>query len=74
MRWFGRLCIRLQNIGKGAESNPLKLVPLLLSFPCFEASHFFFKLAYTLQERQLRLASGEGLALSRGPRQRDLKG
>ncbi len=43
--------------------NLLKYVALLVSFPCFEISHFFFKLAYAAQQRRLRLLSSEDFFL-----------
>ena len=63
MRWFGALSLRLQGISKNASPNLGKLIPLLLSFPCFEVSHFFFKLAYALNQRRLRRLCGEDLFL-----------
>src|SRR6516225_158636 len=53
MKGFGIACIRLQHVGKGPGSNLLQLVSLLLSFPCFKASNFFFKIAYSLNQRRL---------------------
>jgi hypothetical protein len=53
MRWFGAACVRFQHIGKGPGCNLFELVPLLLSFPCFKASNFFFKIAYRLNQRRL---------------------
>lgn len=65
MRWFGALCLFFQGISQRLmiSGNRLQLIPLLLSFPCFEASHFFFKLGYAFQSRKLLLAGGEDLFL-----------
>lgn len=42
-------------IGKAPNSGYLtQFIALLLSFPCFKASHFFFKIVYALQQRRLR--------------------
>src|SRR4051812_20515733 len=56
MRWFSTASVRLQHISDAATPNVLKLVILLLCPPCFEASHFFFKIAYLANQRRLRLA------------------
>jgi hypothetical protein len=53
MNGFGAACSRLQHIGKAPRSNFFQLVSLLLSFPCFKASTFFFKVAYSLNQRRL---------------------
>lgn len=45
MRWFGRLSIFLTNIGERTSPDVFKLVFFLLSTPCFQFGHFFFKLA-----------------------------
>jgi hypothetical protein len=37
---------------------------LLLTFPCFKASHFFFKLAYAIQQCRLRLTCKRGFFLA----------
>jgi len=63
MRRFGALCIWSQGISQSSASGRRQLVALFLSFPCFEISHFFFKFAYALQERRLRLACGEDFFL-----------
>src|SRR5205085_112917 len=49
----------LQSISKRAASDIGQLIPLLFCVPCFKASHFFFKLAYALQQRLLRVACSE---------------
>src|ERR1700733_12280343 len=52
MNWFA-VCHRLlQRAHKNARWQFLQLVTLLLGFPCFQASHFFFKRAYALQQRR----------------------
>ena len=53
MRWFGAASVSLQHIGKHARPQSFQFVVFFLSIPCFKASHFFFKLAYTLQQRRL---------------------
>ena len=65
MKRFGRLSIWFQRIGQrcAATSQLLQLIALLLSIPCFKASHFFFKLAYAVQQRRLRLACNEDFFL-----------
>ncbi len=47
-RWFF-------HVGHSTPANPLKLVALLLTFPCFAAGKFCFKRVYALQERLLVL-------------------
>ena len=64
MRWFGRVHAFFLRISEHALTPDAgKLVILLLSIPCFKASHFFFKLAYTLQQRRLRLLCSEDFFL-----------
>src|SRR3977135_2634633 len=46
MRWFGSACLRLQDASHGSGPNGFKLIALLLSVPCFKASHFCFKRVY----------------------------
>src|SRR5438874_3716773 len=53
MRWFAICCVELQNISKRSRWELLQLVTLFLSVPCFRLSHFCFKIAYTLQQREL---------------------
>ena len=54
MRWFTALHFRLQRVGKRLmeAGNLLEFIPLLLSTPVFQASHFLFKLAYCFQQRK----------------------
>ena len=57
MGWFAVSCLFLQDVSERSTSKIGQLVPLLLSFLCFQLSHFFFKAAYFLQQRHLvRLA------------------
>ena len=54
MRRLGALCIFLQHIDQGAATEyRLEFISLLLSFPCFHVSNFFFALAYRLNQRRL---------------------
>jgi hypothetical protein len=61
MRWFGAACLRLQHIGHSSESDWLQFIILLLSIPCFQASHFCFERAYFIGLRRLSLAGSDGL-------------
>jgi hypothetical protein len=63
MRWFGVASVWFQHVSQRALPDSLKFITLLLSFPCFEVSHFFFKLAYAMQQRRLCFACGEDLFL-----------
>jgi hypothetical protein len=49
---FARAHAFLQRVSEGAITQVDKLVPLLLCFPCFKASNFFFQLAYALNQRR----------------------
>src|SRR5258706_6659375 len=53
MRWFGWFHSRLQDISKDAGGHFFQIVSLLCCFPCFYISDFFFKLAYSLNQREL---------------------
>jgi hypothetical protein len=55
MKWFGAAGVWFQRIGKRWSDTHqlLQLIPISLSFPCFMACHFFFKIAYFLQQRRL---------------------
>src|SRR2546430_498482 len=59
MRRFSACFVSLHGVSKRSTTVIGQLVPLLLSFPCFKASHFFFKLAYALNQRRLRRLCGE---------------
>jgi hypothetical protein len=63
MRGFALSFLRLQVVSECSATIVGQLVPLLLFFPGFEASHFFFKLAYPLNQRHLRLLCGEDFFL-----------
>ena len=53
MLWFSVCHIGLQRIGDHPGPKLNKLVALLVCLPCFKASHFIFKVVYTLQQRKL---------------------
>ena len=54
MRWFGTAHAFFKSVHNSQSvPNTLKLVSLLLCFPCFHASDFFFKLAYFINHRRL---------------------
>jgi len=55
MRRFGAACIFFQRVSKNARSDLFEMVALLLSFPCFEASHLCFKVTYLVQKRRALL-------------------
>jgi len=63
MDWLSVCCLLLQKVSERSSTKVGQLVPLLLSFPCFKASHFFFKIAYALNQRKLRLLCGEDFFL-----------
>ena len=61
MLWLGALGVRLHNISKRSSGHFYEFIPLLLCFPCFKASNFFFALAYRFNQRRLfRLRIGQG--------------
>lgn len=62
MRWFGTAFIWLQHVSRGPFPDWLKLIILLFSAPIFQASHFCFQRAYSIQLRRIRLAGLNGLA------------
>jgi len=53
MRWFSTACLWFQYKSKCTRMDLLEFIFLLLSIPCFKASHFFFKRTYALQQREL---------------------
>ncbi len=55
MRRFGAASIWLQHIRECPVPDIFTLIAGLLSIPCFEVSHFFFKIAYMLNQRRLML-------------------
>jgi hypothetical protein len=59
MRCFGSLTLWLQHTSECTEVEVFQLVILLLAAPCFKASHFFFKLAYLINERRALLLNRE---------------
>ena len=61
MTGFGAGSIFLQSVSKDTSISfkAYKFIALLLSFPLFRLSQFFFKLAYTLQQRELLRISSE---------------
>ena len=63
MGWFGRASRWFQHVSERSPTEVLKFIALLLSVPCFKASHFFFKGAYLLQQRRIRLLGGDDLPL-----------
>lgn len=63
MRRFGHICLFFQDVGHNSRSDISKLIFLSLSVPCFKMSHFFFKLAYFVNQRRLLLLCGEDLFL-----------
>src|SRR5438876_441930 len=63
MRRFAILFPFFRDVREQSSIQVYKLIALLLSFPCFKASHFFFKLAYALQQHRLLLTSGEDFFL-----------
>jgi hypothetical protein len=63
MRGFAFLHTVLYDHHKRTRWQFVQLVSLLLAFPCFKISHLFFKFAYSLQQRRLRLLCGEDFFL-----------
>lgn len=64
MRMFGRLHTFFQSVSECSIISDFgKFVSLFLCVPCFKASHFFFKLAYALNQRYLLFLGGEDLSL-----------
>jgi len=63
MRRFAAAHRFLRDVSERPLPDILKFISLLLCFPCFEASHACFKLAYRLNQRRLRLLCGEDLFL-----------
>src|SRR6185312_13485065 len=61
MRWFGAAFIWLQHISRESRVDLFKFVALFFCAPCFETSNFFFKCAYFLSLRRLRLFGVDGL-------------
>ena len=58
------VCHRLlQSASHNTPTDIGKLVPLLLCFPCFQCSHFFFKAAYRCQQGKMLLLSNQCVAI-----------
>jgi len=53
----------LKRHADNAGSDFAKLISLLVSFPVFQANHFFFKAAYRFNQRRLRLLCSEDFFL-----------
>lgn len=55
MEFFGWLSVALQRIGKrwSVWGQLFEFIAILLSIPCIKVSHFFFKIAYSVQIRHL---------------------
>lgn len=53
MRWFGGVHFFFKAIGERAGPQLGQFVILFFCFPCFYFSNFFFKIAYTVQQRRL---------------------
>jgi len=53
----------LKRHADNAGSDFAKLISLLVSFPVFQANHFFFKAAYRFNARRLRLLCSEDFFL-----------
>ena len=63
MGGFSVLHALFQRAGKNAATNFGKFIALLICVPCFQASHFFFKIAYLLNQRKLRRLCREDFLL-----------
>src|SRR4030088_11168 len=61
MRIFATLMSFFKDVGERSPIKLLHLVALLLTFPCFEASQFFFKLVYLLNRRRIARLGGDDL-------------
>lgn len=59
MRRLRTLHAQLCSVDEDTWGQFVKLVALLLSFPCFEAHNFCFKLSYTLMQKRLRILGRE---------------
>lgn len=63
MRWLGAASVFFNRIGEILRVDFLKVIFFFLSLPFFKASHLFFKIAYALNQRRLRLLCGEDFFL-----------
>ena len=61
MRGFAACFLWLKSASEGSIVG--QYIPLLLGTPCFKASNFFFKVAYTLNQRGLRRLGRKSVAL-----------
>ena len=52
MDWLASCHSFLQAISKNSRSQFLQFIALFLCFPCFKVGHFFFKVAYFLNQRR----------------------
>src|SRR5271156_1186453 len=59
MRRFSTLYLWLNRIDSRIRWQCCPFIFLLISIPCFKCSHLFFKFAYALGQRRLRLLCGE---------------
>jgi hypothetical protein len=59
MGWFSARFRFFQRVSERSPSKILKFIAVFLSFPCFKASHLFFKFTYSLQQRRLRLLASQ---------------
>lgn len=66
MRRFGAACLFLQGVSERSASGVPKFIALLLSVPCFKASHlFFFQSEPSLFQADLSLQQRRALLLRR---------
>src|SRR5260221_158609 len=63
MQRLGAASTWFQHKRVNSKSKMMQIVFLFLSFPCFKISHFFFMIAYTINQRRLRLLCGENFFL-----------
>lgn len=63
MRWFGATFFFFKHVGERAGADPLKLIFFSIANLFFEASHFFFKVAYKINLRRMNLLGIEGFCL-----------
>lgn len=63
MRWFSSAHGFFYRIGADARGDFLKFIAFSVCLPLFKLSHLFFKIAYTLNQRRLRLLGGEDFFL-----------
>ena len=61
MRGFALLFSYFRNVSEKSTIQVLKFISLLLTFPCFEAAQFFFKLIYFVNRRRIARLGGDDL-------------